>query len=136
MSTQTQSANTAGGMLMTLAVLTLIILVAVWYFNLPGHQTIGQKVSDAIDNSPHTAARTADKLTSPETAAKVHQAATKVDTALEKTGNAASSAAAEIGNDIKAAVNEQKKQNATHKPDTSASTETTTTTVTTTESTH
>jgi len=134
MSTQTESANTAGGMLMTLAVLTLIILVAIWYFNLPGHQTIGQKVGDAIDNSPHTVARTADKLSSPETTAKLHQAAAKVDTALEKTGNAASSAAAEIGNDIKAAVNEQKKQNAAHKPDKSVSTETTTT-VTTTEST-
>lgn len=133
MSTQTQSAHTGGGMLMTLAVLTLIILVAVWYFNLPGHTTIGQKVGDAIDNSPHAVAQTTDKLTSPETAAKVHQAATKVDTALAKTGNAASSAAAEIGNDIKAAVNEQKKQNAAHKPDKSESSETTTT-VTTTES--
>jgi len=133
MSTQTQSANTAGGMLMTLAVLTLIILVAVWYFNLPGNHSMGQRVGDAIDNTPHAVTRTADKLTSPETAAKVHQAATKVDTALVKTGNAASSAAVEIGNDIKAAVNEQKKQSAAHKPDKTVSTETTT--VTTTEST-
>jgi hypothetical protein len=104
-------------MLMTLAVLTLIILVAVWYFNLPGHHTLGQQVGDAVDDAPHAVVRTTDKLTSPETSAKVDQAASKVDSTLKKTGDAASKAAAEIGNDIKAAVNEQKKQNTTHKPD-------------------
>ena len=104
-------------MLMTLAVLTLIILVAVWYFNLPGNHTLGQRVGDAVDDAPHAVVRTTDKLTSPETDAKVHQAANKVDNTLQKTGNAASAAAAEIGNDIKAAVNEQKKQNADHRAD-------------------
>jgi len=117
MSTQVQSRNSGGGMLMTLAVLTLIILVAVWYFNLPGNHTLGQRVGDAVDDAPHAVVRTTDKLTSPETSVKVHQAATKVDTTLQKTGNAASAAAAEIGNDIKAAVNEQKKQNADHQAD-------------------
>ncbi len=117
MSTQVQSHNSGGGMLMTLAVLTLIILVAVWYFNLPGSHTLGQRVGDAVDDAPHAVVRTTDKLTSPETNAKVHQAANTVDTGLQKTGNAASAAVAEIGNDIKAAVNEQKKQSATHRPD-------------------
>ena len=121
MSTQVQSHNSAGGMLMTLAVLTLIILVAVWYFNLPGSHTLGQRVGDAVDDAPHAVVRTTDKLTSPETNAKVHQAASKVDSTLKKTGDAASAAAAEIGNDIKAAVNEQKKQNATQHPDKTSS---------------
>ncbi len=115
-------------MLMTLAVLTLIILVAVWYYNLPGNHTIGQRVGNAIDDTPHAVVQTTDKLASPQTDAKVHQAADKVDNTLKKTGDAASAAAAEIGNDIKAAVNEQKKQNATHKPDKSETTTTTTTT--------
>jgi len=115
MSTQTQSSG--GGMLMTLAVLTLIILIAVWYVNLPGNHSVGQKVADAVESAPQAAASATSKVTSPTTAAKVDQATTKVDTALRKTGDAASSAAAELGNDIKAAVNEQKKQNAAHKPD-------------------
>jgi hypothetical protein len=102
---------------MTLAVLTLIILVVVWYTNLPGHRTLGQRIDDLVRTAPHAASHTADKLTSPETAAKANQAADKVDATLKKTGDAASTAAAEIGNDIKAAVNEQKKQNAIHKPD-------------------
>ncbi len=118
MSTQTQGHSSAGGMLMTLAVLTLIILVAVWYLNLPGHHTFGQRVGDAIDDTPHAVARTTDKLTSPQTDAKVHQAADKVDSTLQKTGDAVSRGASELGNDIKAAVNEQKKQAAAHKPDT------------------
>lgn len=121
MSTQIETRHSSGGMLMTLAVLTLIILVAVWYVNLPGHHTFGQRVGDAVDDAPHAVARTADKLTSPETSAKVSQAAGKVDSTLKKTGDAASSAVAEVGNDIKAAVNEQKKQNADHKPDKHAS---------------
>ncbi len=116
MSTQTQSHNSAGGMLMTLAVLTLIILIAVWYISLPGHHSFGQRVGDAIDDTPHAVVRTTDKLTSPETKEKVSETTTKIDSTLKKTGDAASSAAAEVGNDIKAAVNEQKKQNADHKP--------------------
>ncbi len=124
MSTQVENRHSGGGMLMTLAVLTLIILVAVWYFNLPGHQTLGQRVGDAVDDAPHAVARTTDKLTNSETSAKVSQAANKVDVTLQKTGNAASSAVAEVGNDIKAAVNEQKKQNADHKPDKSTSSDT------------
>lgn len=121
MSTQVETRHSGGGMLMTLAVLTLIILVAVWYLNLPGHHTLGQRVGDAVDDAPHAVVRTTDKLTSPETSAKVSQAAGKVDSTLKKTGDAASSAVAEVGNDIKAAVNEQKKQNADHKPDKPAS---------------
>jgi len=121
MSTQVQSHNSGGGMLMTLAVLTLIILVAVWYFNLPGNHTIGQRIGDAVDDAPHAVVRTTDKLTSPATDAKVDQAANKVDNTLKKTGDAASAAAAEIGNDFKAAVNEQKKQNSTHRPDKTSS---------------
>ncbi len=121
MSTQVENRHSGGGMLMTLAVLTLIILVAVWYFNLPGHQTLGQRVGDAVDDAPHAVARTTDKLTSPDTSEKVGQAANKVDRTLQKTGDAASSAVAEVGNDIKAAVNEQKKQNAARKPDKSTS---------------
>ena len=130
MSTQAQNHSSGGGMLMTLAVLTLLILVAVWYFNLPGNHTLGQRVGDAVDDAPHAVVRTTDKLTSPQTDAKVHQAADKVDDTLKKTGDAASAAAAEVGNDIKAAVNEQKKQNATHKPDKTSSETTTTTTTT------
>ena len=121
MTTQVQNRHSGGGMLMTLAVLILIILVAVWYFNLPGHHSLGQRVGDAVDDAPHAVVRTTDKLTSPETSEKVSQAAGKVDSTLKKTGDAASSAVAEVGNDIKAAVNEQKKQNSDKKPDKSDS---------------
>ena len=117
MSTQSQSQHTAGGMLMTLAVLTLIILVAVWYINLPGDHSFGQRVGSAIDATPQAVASATSKVTNPQTAAKVNQAANKVDNTLKKTGDAASAAVAEIGNDIKAAATEQKKQNADHKPD-------------------
>ncbi len=117
MSTQTQSGHSAGGMLMMLAVLTLLILVVVWYANLPGGHTLGQRLDAFISSTPPAVSRTTDRLTSHETAAKASQAATKIDAALKKTGDAASTAAAEIGNDIKAAVNEQKKQNAARKPD-------------------
>jgi len=133
-----QSQGSAGGTLMTLAVLTLIILVAVWYMNLPGNTSVGRRIGDAIDATPGVVAHAADKLTGHETTttttttttettakvaetkAKVNEATTKVDATLKKTGDAASSAAAELGNDIKAAVNEQKKQNAAHKPDRTA----------------
>lgn len=132
-----QSQGSTGGTLMTLAVLTLIILVAVWYINLPGNASFGRRLGDALEAAPRVVAHAADKLTGHETVThetvtkadettttkvneaktKVSQATTKVDTALKKTGDAASSAAVELGNDIKAAVDEQKKQSAAHKPD-------------------
>jgi len=116
MSTQTQGGS-AGGTLMTLVVLTLIVLFVVWFANQPGRRTLGQRIDGLISAAPHAVDRTADKVTDSQAATKASAAASKVDTALKKTGDAASTAAAEIGNDIKAAVDEQKKQNAAHKPD-------------------
>ena len=126
-----QSQGSAGGTLMTLAVLTLIILVAVWYVNLPGNASVGRRFGDALEAAPRVVAQAADKLTGHDTIAKVNDTTTKVnetttkvnqttakvDATLKKTGDAASSAAVELGNDIKAAVDEQKKQSAAHKPD-------------------
>jgi len=116
MSTQTQGGS-ASGTLLTLVVLTLIVIFFVWYANQPTHRTVGQRIDDLIGSAPHTVDRTAEKLEDTHAAAKASAAATKVDATLKKTGDAASSAAAEIGADIKAAINEQKKQNAAHKPD-------------------
>ena len=108
--------STAGQTLFALLVVIAIVVVVLWFIGRRHHETAGEALGNAVDNVPAQVDKAGDAVTDPATLDKAGDDLNKTGhdaaSALSKAGVATSTAISQTSEDIKAAVDKQKQQNA------------------------
>ena len=112
----TTSRQSSGNAILTLLVIAIIIVGGIWLLNRHSHETVGDRIGNAIDAAPAKFDDAADELTDKDTYRKtgdqLQDAGAAASSALSKAGAATSSAISATSADLKAAADKQKEQNA------------------------
>ncbi len=116
MSTTTSPHRSPGNALLTLLIIAIIIVGGIWLLNRHSHETVGDRIGNAIDAAPAKFDDAADELTDKDTYRKtgdqLQDAGAAASSALSKAGAATSQAISQTSADLKAAADKQKEQNA------------------------
>ena len=118
------SPRSSGNAILTLLVIAIIIVGGIWLINRHSHETVGDRIGNAIDAAPAKVDNAADELTDKDTYRKtgdqLQDAGAAASSALSKAGAATSSAISQTSADLKAAADKQKEQNAERSASSSA----------------
>ena len=116
----TTSRPSPGNAILTLLIIAIIIVGGIWLLNRHSHETVGDRIGNAIDAAPakfddaadHAADELTDKDTYRKTGDDLKDAGAAASSALSKAAAATSTAISQTSADIKAAADKQKEQNA------------------------